>query len=259
MPHQLLNPTTALFYSQSAPLDDRPPLILIHGVWSEHLTWPAALRHHTSWPVLALDLPGHGQSTGSGCDTIEAYADAVLAWLDRLNITRAVIAGHSMGGAIAQTIALRAPDRLAGLALVSTGANLPVSPWLIETLENDFSKAVELVVYWSFGPKTPPKLLEAIHKNMLAANPKTPMGDFIACKKFDVRNDIHQWSGPTLVMCGELDKTTPVKYSQELIGLLQNAWLRLIPEAGHMLLLECPEELTATLANFLTSTLTVGQ
>jgi pimeloyl-ACP methyl ester carboxylesterase len=96
------------------------PLMLVHGAGENHLVWPAALRRMRDVPVYALDLSGHGKSSGSGRPSVAAYADFVAQLLDTLGVERAVIAGHSMGGAIAQQFGLAYPGKAAALILVAT-------------------------------------------------------------------------------------------------------------------------------------------
>src|SRR5512133_3755617 len=105
-----------------------PPLVLVHGAGAASDDWPPELRALPGRRVLAVDLPGHGAAPGPAPGSVAAFASAVEALLDAHGIASAVIAGHSMGGAIALTLALERPARVAGLVLVSTGARLRVAP-----------------------------------------------------------------------------------------------------------------------------------
>ena len=87
------------------------PVILIHGAGGTHLHWPAQIRRLPGHNVYALDLPGHGKSEGRGNQTIESYCHSIIQWMDDIHIFRSVIVGHSMGGAIALTMALQYPER----------------------------------------------------------------------------------------------------------------------------------------------------
>ena len=105
-----------------------PPLVLVHGAGGTHLLWPAALRRLAETSVYALDLPGHGRSEGSAQPRIDRYAEAVDDFLQTIGLHQAVIAGHSMGGAVALQLGLDYPGRIAGLVLIATGPRLPVAP-----------------------------------------------------------------------------------------------------------------------------------
>jgi pimeloyl-ACP methyl ester carboxylesterase len=85
---------------------------------------------------------------------------------------------------------------------------------------------------------------------MLAVGPGVLRGDFLACDRFDVMGRLGEVRLPTLVICGEEDQLTPPKYSQFLVDHIQGARLVTIPEAGHMVMLEKPQETTDTMAGF---------
>ena len=106
----------------SAKSKSKTSLLLIHGAGGSYLSWPADLRRLPGKDVLAIDLPGHGDSPGESSDSIGAYAEQVLDFLDQLKIDRVVLGGHSMGGAIAMQLCLDHPGRVAGLILIGSGA-----------------------------------------------------------------------------------------------------------------------------------------
>ncbi len=126
MPRVLTDAQT-LFYRLSANdlTHRRPPLLLIHGAGGTHMHWPAALRRLADWNVYALDLPGHGKSPGPGRDSIAAYCDVVYGVIQALGLERAVLAGHSMGGAIVQEFALHYPGRRSWTASAATSRPRP--------------------------------------------------------------------------------------------------------------------------------------
>ena len=185
------------------------PLILIHGAGGSHLHWSPQLRHAKDLRVIAVDLPGHGQSGGAGCESIEAYGGWVVRWLDSLGIERAIIGGHSMGGGIAQVLALDYAERVAGLVLVGTGAKLRVAQQILDGVKNNFAATVEMIVEWSFAPSTPPQVKQLARQRMMDVNPDVLWNDFNACNNFDVIARVNQIKAPTLIMVGSADKMTP--------------------------------------------------
>jgi pimeloyl-ACP methyl ester carboxylesterase len=76
-------------------------------------------------------------------------------------------------------------------------------------------------------------------------------GDFETCDKFDVMGSLDRINLPTLIICGRDDLLTPVKYSEYLRAHIRNSELRVIDDAGHMVMLEKPEEFNEILENFL--------
>ena len=238
-----------LFYAEAR--GDGLPVVLIHGAGSDHLVWPPALRRLPGTRVLALDLPGHGRSRGRGRDLMADYAADLIEFLDALAIPRAVLVGHSMGGGIAQLVALSAPGRVVGLVLVSTGARLRVAPAVLDGLRQDAAGTVELLMGWLWGPDAGSTLVRQAQQVMLDTDPEVLLGDFLACDGFDVRTQVTEIRAPTLVLVGSEDRMTPPRFSQWLAEQLPTARLLQIEGAGHMLMLERPHQVGDAALSFL--------
>lgn len=233
--------------------DGHPPLVLIHGAGASRLVWPAQLRRLPGERVLALDLPGHGRSAGAGERSIEAYWSRVAGWMDAIELERAVLAGHSMGGAIALLAALTSSKRIAGLALISTGARLRVDPALLESLSSEqaFRSAADQLNRRWFGDRTPRRTVDLSLRRLTELPQKVVLDDFLASDGFDVMHRLGEINAPTLVLCGLEDQMTPEKYSRYLAYQIRDASLEFVPEAGHMLPLEQPEAVCAAVQRFL--------
>ncbi len=100
----------------------RTPLVLIHGAGGDHLSWPPEIRRLTDERVFTLDLPGHGKSKGPGRQSVADYAESVVGFMNAADLSRAVFIGHALGGAIALTLAIDHPQRVAGIGLISIGS-----------------------------------------------------------------------------------------------------------------------------------------
>ncbi|HEX7592810.1 MAG TPA: alpha/beta fold hydrolase, partial [Anaerolineae bacterium] len=145
--------TDKIYYAEHGNALTNAPVVFVHGAAGSHLIWGAQVRALGEITrTVALDLPGHGRSPLPGRNSIDAYCDIVLGLLDALGFDRAVIVGHSMGGGIAQTLALAHPDRVAGLGLVGTGARLRVLPAILDGVLSDFDHTAQLVVENSYAP-----------------------------------------------------------------------------------------------------------
>jgi len=250
MPHVRIN-GEQLFYTLSQAAPGAPSMVLVHGAGGSHLHWPPELRRLAGVSVYDLDLPGHGRSEGKGCDTIACYAEIVAAFLHALGIEQAIIMGHSMGGGIAQTMALDFADCVAGLVLVGTGARLRVAPAILEGIRNDFAGSVELVTRFAWDPEAPARLTELGRQALLETGPDVLLGDFGACDRFDVMERLEEIQVPTLAITGDADRLTPVKYARFLVESIPGARLAIIAGAGHMVMLERPAEVEKAVQKFL--------
>lgn len=238
-----------IYYTCSHP-DSNRNLVLIHGSGGDHSHWPAALRETQEVGVYALDLPGHGQSKGRGRDRVDDYAEVIAHFVAELGLSNVFLVGHSLGGAIVQTLGLRAPGWLAGLILVGTGCRLRVAPAILEGLLKDFDKSVELICDWAFGPAAWDGLIETGKKVFLHCDPRVMHMDFSACNRFDLTERVSCLKLPTLIVSGSEDKLTPLKYGRFLNKQIHGSRLVEIQGGGHMLALEKPDEFTKTVFQF---------
>ncbi len=242
-----------LFYILNRGDEEVPALVLIHGAGGSRLHWPSQLRRMSGAAVYTLDLPGHGRSDGPGCDTIEGYADAAVAFVDGVALTAPVIVGHSMGGAIAQQLAMDHPDRVSGLVLVGTGARLRVAPAILRGIGEGFDAVVDLITEKAWSSEADPLLKRVGRRALQGAGPDVVLQDFTACDRFDVMDRVNEIHLPVLVIVGEDDELTPVKYSQFLSQQLPDATLVTFEGAGHMVMLERPNGVVEAIQGFVTA------
>jgi len=239
------------YYVHRRPVPVRPPpLVFVHGAGGTHQHWLYQMRDLLPAETYALDLPGHGRSEGTGRDSIAAYGDWIIAFLDAEEVQRAVLVGHSMGGAIALDLALRYPDRLAGLGLIATGARLRVALAIFQGIQQDAQAAVDLICEWAFGPEVSPEMLRLCRRQMGETSPEVLYGDYCACDAFDVLDRLGQITSPTLVLCGTQDRLTPTRYAVYLRDQVPWAVLQLIEGAGHMVMIEKPQAVARALLEF---------
>jgi pimeloyl-ACP methyl ester carboxylesterase len=231
----------------------RVPLILIHGAGGSYLHWPPEIRHHAGGDILAIDLPGHGASSGEGMQSIAAYARVVHQFALDMGLEQVVLAGHSMGSAVALQVSLDHPDRVSGVILVGSGAKLRVHPQLLEYCASaeTYPQVVSQVLDWSFSPEVDQKLVNLAGQRMAEVPPGVMLSDFTACNAFDIREQVGEINPPTLIICGEDDRMTPVWFSQYLAGEIEGSRLEVIPGAGHMVMLEKAEIVAGLVFDFL--------
>lgn len=230
-----------------------PSLLFLHGAGGDGAVWDfQAQFFRGKRPVYRVELPGHGLSAGHGEDGIAAYAEWVHGLIrDGLPLHDWVAVGHSMGGAIALQLALDRAPGLKGIVLVSTGAKLAVLPAILQMLEKDpdgFFNAIDLTAFCS---NTPAEVREISSRSIRRTPPAVTLKDFRACNGFDVRSRLQEITLPALILCGENDRLTPVKYSELLRRNIASSRLIVIPEAGHMLMAEKPDLFNRSVQAFL--------
>jgi pimeloyl-ACP methyl ester carboxylesterase len=247
--------TEDIYYHEYKEGDEgqRPPVVLLHGAGGTHLSWPFEIRRLLGYHVFALDLPGHGKSAGRGQQSIAGYTTAVKDWMDALHMHRAVFIGHSLGSAVVLTLALDYPDQVIGLGILGGAPRLRVAADILENTSSPttFHNAVEKIVARSFAPQAPPQLVELAGQRMLETRPSVLHGDMLACDLFDETERVNNIQQPALVLCGAEDHMTSARQSQFLATALGNARLVIIPDAGHMVMLEKPVEVADAIRTFL--------
>jgi pimeloyl-ACP methyl ester carboxylesterase len=229
-------------------------VLYVHGtgcsgeVWAPHMA-AIADRH----AAVAIDLPGHGKSPGRGFRGVADYAYFVVELAAALGWDRFVLAGHSLGGAIAQLTALYHPQRLDGLLLVDTGARLRVDPALLRGAREALTRGRGTPTdrAWAFSSATPQSVVDAVHALNASIDPSVTYGDWIADDTFDVMSRVKEIRVPTQLICGADDRLTPVKYHRFLEAQISAARLTIIDNAGHWVFWEQPEAFTRAVRAFL--------
>ncbi|MEP4378987.1 MAG: alpha/beta hydrolase [Alphaproteobacteria bacterium] len=246
---------------------EKPTLVLVHGGGNDHSAWGLQTRYfaHHGYNVLVPDLPGHGRSGGATPSSIEDFA----AWLWRFvdaagtdgdRVETVHLAGHSMGSLIALAAAAQMPVRTSSLILIGPSGHMQVHPDLLTATAANDPVAWEMITDWGFGKpahkgghQAPGLWLRGGGRALLASCPADVLGsDLAAC------ND---WTGaleaaakvacPTLFLMASGDRMTPVGASKGLRAAIEDARSEILPDTGHMIMVERPNETIDLISGFL--------
>jgi pimeloyl-ACP methyl ester carboxylesterase len=229
-------------------------VVFIHGSGGDREDWAGQLDGLPKVAnVVILELPGHGQSDPPGETTVKAYAQWVADFVDALGLQKVVLVGCSLGSAITQWIALFNPKPwLVGIGLVGAGARLRVHPAFLEGLKKDEQKALAMLSDFCLSAATGQPLRDSLKEKFEKISADLVHGDLSACNEFDVMDNIGKLRLPTWILVGADDQLTPAKYARYLHEAIEGSRLAVVPQAGHLAMMEKPEEFNRLLAEFLT-------
>lgn len=225
-------------------------LVFIHGAGSSSLSFYYQLQHFRN--SKALDLPGH--PTGKPCPSIEQYLEWVRGFTAARRYKDMVICGHSMGGAISMLYALRYPEEVRGIILLGTGARLRVHPEYLNLgreAQNDRAKWLENQM--ANYPGVAQDMVESLKRRSMEIGPSVEVNDLLACDGFDVMDEVQNINLPTLVMCGDQDTMTPVKYTDYLADNIPGSHKVIVPGATHFVQLQKYKQVNASIEEFVAS------
>lgn len=262
MPHLTAN-NINIYYEQHG---HGPDLVLIGGLTSDHQIWKSTVRLLSPhFRMLIFDNRGAGQTdTPKDPYTLEMMATDTLQLMDALHIKKAHIMGHSMGGAIAQQIALANLDRINKLILVCSRSKISAIGSMIFTMREKLQDAsfddiflAEYVMPFLFGEsflKNKTNVKGFAHWTSQNPFPQTPTGyknQLHAAMGRDFTHQLHKITVPTLTIAGAEDILAPPHYVESIQKLLKNGTFASIPDCAHMPHVEKSKELVEIVLNFL--------
>jgi len=251
MPTVTINSQHSFYRSRGPATSEQPPLVLLHGSGGDSTVWEAQIEafadKHT---VIAPDLPGHGKSAGKPLLGPEQYADWLKQLIESLNFTSIVLAGHSMGGIIAQEYARKYPKKLKGLVLIGTGMHFDIPQGYKDMLRQDFEAACRVSGTQAYAGQISDALLESGLAMLRRNGPETLARDLQLCNDFDSTDWCRTLSVACLVICGQQDSITPVDLSCELAQAINGSTLKIIDASGHMVMQEQPSSFNTAVLEF---------
>jgi pimeloyl-ACP methyl ester carboxylesterase len=242
-----------------------PVIILVHGFPGDGDMWRMVVSHlSAAYTVLTPDLPGAGESASAGEGlTVEVMAACAKEILDKEQIAKAVIAGHSMGGYVGIAFAANYPDRLQGLSMVHSTAvdddneKKETRRKAVSLIQSGAKDAfIKQMVPNLFAPGfnlSDPAIVERQIEDALKLSPESMIAFYNAMLnrpgRVNILQDIHfpmQW------IIGEKDNVLPFTKSLQQSHLSNLNFVSVYEDCGHMSMLERPEKLSADLDMFLT-------
>lgn len=238
-----------------------PAVLWLHGGFVSHEAWAPQRDHFdgSAWRHIYVDLPGHGRSNrAASAYDVEVFASALLTMLENLNVSRAALVGHSLGGMIAQSMARQAPDRVACLVLADTTYSTT------STLLEQAQTALAAVSFKLLGIERIARAsARQLSKNredlkpFICAQMMQHADDLTAYRamwdavfRFDSRPWLSQLNLPVLLLLAEQNHATQ-RQVPGFLAALPHARAEQIPRAGHMLGWDNPEAFNAAVERFL--------
>ena len=256
------NATCHAYTAGIRPEDARDSVIFVHGAAMEHSVWSLQSRYfaYHGYNVLALDLPGHGGSTGALLPSIEALSEWLLRVVDSCVGRGVHLVGHSMGALIALETAARYRHHqpLRSLTLVGFSYPMTVSPKLLSAAQENPTMAYALMTQWSHasplgGEPNPGFWSPGMQLSMMANSAPAVIDiDLHACHRYRHGEPaLAALRCPVLFLSGRLDKMAPVELAEKQAAICAQSETAIIPGAGHSLLAEKPDEVLVELRQFI--------
>ncbi|OKK04958.1 3-oxoadipate enol-lactonase [Streptomyces sp. CB03234] len=232
--------------------EDAPVLILGPSLGTTWHMWdrqiPELVRQ---WRVIRFDLPGHGGAPAHPATSVAELTDRLLATLDELGVQRFGYAGCSIGGAIGTDLALRAPHRLASLALIASSPRFGTADEFrqrgVIVRTNGLDPMARTAPERWFTPgfaAAQPAIVEWAVQMVRTTDAGCYVGACEALAAFDVRADLGRVGVPTLVLVGSEDRVTGPAEARHLVAGIPDARLAVVPGASHLAPVEQPAAVT---------------
>lgn len=242
----------------------KPCIVFLHGAGCDHTFWALQTRYfaHHGWSVLALDLPGHGQTDGVPPVSIAMAVTWVSQVLAHLQIGPAILVGHSLGSLIALELAAQHPTKVSKLALLGAAVPMAVNAEFLELARLNDHKAIALMNDWSHtrrthmgGARIPGLWIIGLGiRTVERSSPGVLYAGLNACNNYSPEQGYaaaRQVACPVLMLMGERDLMAPAKLARRLGEKLRQVEYVTINNSGHMMVGERPDETLTALKRFI--------
>ena len=250
----------AIRYCEEGRREASRAMIFVNSLGTDMRIWVDVARvFRETTHMVRYDKRGHGISDAPPAPyTLDDHVGDLVAILDETGIDSAVIVGVSVGGLIAQGLAVQAPERVDGLVLCDTAAKIGTSESWDERMSAIETNGVEAIAdgimerWFSTGFRDSAPTELRLWRNLLTRTPvQGYLGTCATLRDTDLREAVARLDVPTLCVCGDEDGATPPEVVQELADTIPGASYLEIARAGHLPCIEQPAILCNAIASFL--------
>ncbi|MFC8583390.1 alpha/beta fold hydrolase [Streptomyces sp. NPDC057217] len=242
--------------------EDAPVLVLGPSLGTTFHMWDRQIPDLTrDWRIVRFDLPGHGGAPAQPFGSVAELGDRLLATLDALGIQRFGYAGCSLGGAVGLDLALRAPHRVASLALVATSPRFGTADEFrqrgVIVRANGLEPMARTAPEQWFTPLfagAQPAIVDWAVQMVRTTDPACYIAACEALAVFDVREALGRVGVPALVLVGSEDQVTGPAEARTLVAGIADARLAVVPGASHLAPVEQPAAVTDLLLDHFAGT-----
>jgi pimeloyl-ACP methyl ester carboxylesterase len=224
-------------------------IVFVHGAASNAKRWKSQLetvgKYHYG---VAVTLPGHPPSEGNYCDQIFLYREWLKEFIDIMDLSPMILAGHSMGGGIVMDYTLKYPKDVKGLLLVGTASKFRIAQERLHAIKE---LPYDPVASRSgFTTAMDRELLDAFIEEQSGLDPMVRYHDLIACNRW-VEKGIDNIHCPCLIICGLNDMGTTPDDARVLETRISDSQLLLVGNAAHYVMMERPDVVNPQVLSFI--------
>jgi len=235
-----------------------PAIVLLHPIGMDRSLWAPYMQHWLPrYRVIAADMLGHGESGPvRGSVSLADHACAVLEIIEAEGVAPAVVMGVSMGGMVAQRMAIAAPDRVKGLVLCATAGGFPQASRAAirsrgdTSRSGDMSEVIESTMARWFAPDSPLELVDGCRAKLAGNDWHSWSANWEAISELDHLSALSRLTAPALVLAGDRDASIPVAVSKELAEALKADFV-VVENSAHFGAFDSPQRFKPVVDQFL--------